>query len=442
MEESNCNEASIFILATSGMSDLSNNTSAMSPSISVCSGRASVALPAALLKGMLSCLQQVVLEHEFADKAVANMLQEHTAWGSRDRKTSTRIVYHAVRNFLLYRQYVTEILPELPVEQLPEALLIISMLSDEVLAKRVQVDAGFWQPERLEAMKTERPALKYSLPDWLYWQILTDWGPQCAVLLETLDTPAPVYIRLNLVKGSEHQIYQQLSKEVELEKIPGFKAAYRLKGPNRLRQSKAFKEGLLEFQDIGSQFIGRACAPQAEQVLIDWCAGKGGKTLQLAQLMKDEGRVIASDIDESRLQVLQRRAKKSGLKSVEVMSKDQLRKYQPEADLILVDAPCSGTGTFRRQPDLKHRLLASQVAALPDIQLKLLQEAIQWLKPGGRLVYATCSMLKAENSGVIHSFLRAQNAINMTLTLLSETYLLPHELDSDGFYVAVLSKQG
>jgi len=410
----------------------------MASEILICSGMVKVSLPNALFNGMLQCIKQIIESNDFADKAVANMLQAQTAWGSRDRKTATRIIYQAARNFLLYQAFIEKHWASLSANEFPEAILAVSMLCDEDLSSRLETAAGFWQEDDLEALKNEQPHLKYSLPAWLYQQIVADWSADAENLLDHLDRPAPVYIRLNLSKGAEHQIYNQVSREVSLEKVPGFKAAYKLIGPNRLRQSKAFKEGLFEFQDIGSQYIGRACEVKEDMVVIDICAGKGGKSLQMAQYLKHEGRIISSDIDETRLQTLLRRAKKAGATVVEVMSPAQLRQYSPEADILLIDAPCSGTGTLRRQPDLKHHLQQERVAALPAIQLDLLRKSLQWLKPGGRLVYATCSILKAENSGVVEQFLSEETSVK----LQEEKYLHPQELDSDGFYVAILSKQG
>jgi 16S rRNA (cytosine967-C5)-methyltransferase len=410
----------------------------MASEILICAGKVKVSLPNALFNGMLLCMKQIIVSNDFADKAVANMLQAQTAWGSRDRKTATRIIYQAARNYLSYQAFIEKYWDTISSDEFPEAMLAISMLCDEELSIRLETAAGFWLEEDLETLRNEQPELKYSLPAWLYQQIVSDWGADAEVLLEYLDKPAPVYVRLNLTKAAEHQIYNQLSREVSLEKIPGFKAAYKLIGPNRLRQSKAFKEGLFEFQDIGSQFIGRACEVKEEMVVIDLCAGKGGKSLQLAQYLKHEGRIIASDIDETRLQTLLRRAKKAGAGVVEVMSPAQLEQYSLEADIILIDAPCSGTGTLRRQPDLKHHLRQDKVAALPAIQLDLLRKSLQWLKPGGRLVYATCSILKAENSAVVEQFLSEETSVK----LQEEKYLHPQELDSDGFYVAILSKQG
>jgi 16S rRNA (cytosine967-C5)-methyltransferase len=409
----------------------------MASEILFCSGKVKVNLPNALFNGMLLCMKQIVDSNDFADKAVANMLQAQTAWGSRDRKMATRIIYQAARNFLLYQAFIKKYWGMLSADEMPEAMLAISFFCDEELSSRLQAEDGFWQAEGLVGLKQSHPELRYSLPAWLYQQVSADWGKDSEVLLEYLDRPAPVYLRLNVTKAAEHQIFNQLSREVSLDKMPGFKAAYKLTGPNRLRQSKAFKEGLFEFQDIGSQYIGRACEVKEEMVVIDLCAGKGGKSLQLAQYLKNEGRIIASDIDETRLQTLLRRAKKAGANVVEVMSPAQLQQYSPEADIILIDAPCSGTGTLRRQPDLKHHLRPERVAELPAIQLGLLRKSLQWLKPGGRLVYATCSILKAENSNVIEQFLREEASVK----LLEEKYLHPQELDSDAFYVAILCKK-
>lgn len=398
-----------------------------------------ILLPNALLMGVRACLEEIFIQNSYSDKAVANMLKTHTQWGSRDRKTSTKLVYNITRNFLLYQYQYNELLKclgeKVHVDKM-EALMGFAMLEDEQLKDRLEIDKDIL--DLISQLSDIPEAIKYGLPDWVYDKILKDWGHQTSELIKALNHPAPVYIRYNSLKTTAQKLNSELDKMkadyIYNDHVGG---AIRVLGNNQLRQSKAFKEGLFEFQDIGSQYIIKKIGVKPEQVVVDFCAGKGGKTLQLAGLMKNQGRLIASDIDATRLAHLQRRSERAGVKNLEIYTHTALiDKKGLMADIVLIDAPCSGSGTFRRQPDLKFRLKEEMLSEVLIQQANILNAAKDLLKNKGKLIYATCSIFKSENSEQIEKFLNHHPEFQ----LIEEEYLLPFQLDSDGFYVAILEK--
>lgn len=395
-----------------------------------------ILLPNALLAGVKECLNEIFNQNSYSDKAVANMLKSHTQWGSRDRKTATKLVYNITRNFLLYQYKFDEISKNITLSDKIEVLIGLAMLDDDQLKDRVEVDGNL--TTFLTGLSDIPDAVKYGLSDWVYQKFIEDWGSGAVDLILSLNRPAPVYIRYNGLKTTAQKLNLELDKmKVEYaydEKVGG---TIKVLGNNQLRQSKAFKEGLFEFQDIGSQYIIKKIGIKPEQVVVDFCAGKGGKTLQLAALMKNQGRLIASDIDSTRLTHLQKRSERSGVKNLEIFSHSSLLdKKNLMADIVLIDAPCSGSGTFRRQPDLKFRLKSEMLEDVLKQQAIILEDAKGLLKNKGKLVYATCSVFKSENSDQVNNFISK----HPEFVLLEEEYLLPSQLDGDGFYIAILEK--
>jgi 16S rRNA (cytosine967-C5)-methyltransferase len=399
-----------------------------------------VKLPNALIHGVLQCLKNIFIQGNYADKAVANMLKEQKAWGSRDRKTASHLVYSIVRKHLLFKAYaeaVFQMTDEDP-EAYISALFITGILHADLPLEWTS-PSGFVLKESYTAdIVAQHPALRYSIQDWMFTQMKDDWGEQTEILLSALDVQAPVYVRRNDLKITRSAFEAELKKlQISFQKADALQDAYVITGSNQLRQSKLFKEGKLEFQDIGSQLIVAESGIQPGMTVVDFCAGKGGKTLQIGGLLKQKGKIIASDLESGRLNILQKRALNAGIQNLTICPKDRISSFKGKADIVLVDAPCTGSGTFRRQPDLKFRLQQHQLADILPIQAEILREAAPLVKPGGNLVYATCSIFKDENERQISNFLKNSDG---AFQLEKEQYLLPHTDDSDGFYFAVLKK--
>ncbi|HUH75006.1 MAG TPA: RsmB/NOP family class I SAM-dependent RNA methyltransferase [Chitinophagales bacterium] len=398
-----------------------------------------IKLPNALITGIQNCLKEILFENSYSDKAVNNMLKSHPSWGSRDRKITTRIIYTLTRNYILY-SYISEQIWDEEFEDTKEnkihLLIFLTMLMDENFSSKVECSEEL--ESQIKSLTDIPKNIQHSIQSWMYDEIVKDWGEEASVIIESLDQPAPVYIRYNSLKTTAQKLNSELERlKIDFEYDAQVGGAIRINNNNQLRQSQAFKEGLFEFQDIGSQYIIKQAGIHPEQVVVDFCAGKGGKTLQICSLMKNEGRLIASDIDISRLTHLEKRAKKAGVKNLEIISNESIIKNKNlMADVVFIDAPCSGIGTIRRQPDLKFRFQQSQLPTILETQQEILSQSASLVRAKGRIVYATCSILKSENSEQIEKFL----ASHPSFQLKQEEYIFPFQLDGDGFYVAVLEK--
>lgn len=253
------------------------------------------------------------------------------------------------------------------------------------------------------------PSAYFSYPFFLYESLVKWAGSEHAnEILLALNEPADVVLRVNLLKTSRDGLKKAL-KEEKIDSTPTRFSPFGLILKERLNLNSLslFKDGLFEVQEEASQMVGLIVNPKQNELVIDSCAGAGGKTLLLAMLMENKGKIIASDTDESKLKILRKRARQAGVSNIEVMSVDKLLKeYNERADVLLLDAPCSGTGTLRRNPDIKWRLTETDVADHLAAQKKLLADYSALVKKGGRLIYSTCSILPQENEEVVAWFVK------------------------------------
>ncbi|MDE2196621.1 MAG: RsmB/NOP family class I SAM-dependent RNA methyltransferase, partial [Gammaproteobacteria bacterium] len=304
-------------------------------------------------------------------------------------------------------------------------------------------------------------AVRANLPDWLAESLVRQYGEEETLkLAQALNQPAPVDIRLNSLKTSRETLQAQLREEgYELTSTPYSPCGLRCDRRGPLFTSQAFRSGLFELQDEGSQLIGLLADAKPKEKIVDFCAGAGGKTLQMAAMMGNTGVVYAFDVSRKRLDRIKPRLVRAGVDSVQRrIIRDEhdpaLRQLAGIADAVLVDAPCSGTGTLRRNPDIKWRDI--DLAELAPLQSRILTAASRLVKPGGRLVYATCSLLDEENSGVTSAFLAAHPAFQAVPAAailerqgvdILDAYgedgalkLLPHRHGTDGFYALVMGR--
>lgn len=305
--------------------------------------------------------------------------------------------------------------------------------------------------------------LQTNLPQWLLDLLLEQYGKEETLqLADALNQPAPLDVRVNTVKATLEQVTQALDfAGIAYTILPGVPDALRLNGKPALHRLKAFTDGWFEVQDVGSQLLAHLVAPKRGEMVVDFCAGAGGKTLALGALMRNSGRLYAFDISEGRLAKLKPRLARSGLSNVHPVRIDhendaKIKRLAGKIDRVLVDAPCSGLGTLRRNPDLKWRQTPDSVRELISTQASILQSASRLLKSNGRLVYATCSLLQQENQQIVEAFLTANptwklcpvsevlQAQRITLPGIDAApylQLLPHQYDSDGFFAAVLMRR-
>ena len=328
---------------------------------------------------------------------------------------------------------------------------------------------GKWLAQA-KAVKLEElpPAVRLDLPDWLYETLAAQFAaPELEALAAGLNQSASLDLRVNVQKAERDAVLAQLNADgLTAQPCRYSPLGIRLVGKPSISRHPLFLDGSFEVQDEGSQLLGFLLAPKRGEMVADFCAGAGGKTLLLGALMRSQGRLYAFDVAEKRLAKLKPRLARSGLSNVhpvriESENDIKIKRLAGKLDRVLVDAPCSGLGTLRRNPDLKWRQTAQSVAELTVKQAAILHAAAALVKQGGRLVYATCSLLAAENDAVVSAFLAAHPefvSLSATDVLRQQGIdidgegggmrdggerlrLLPHRHGTDGFFAAVMERR-
>jgi 16S rRNA (cytosine967-C5)-methyltransferase len=304
-------------------------------------------------------------------------------------------------------------------------------------------------------------SIQAELPDWIVEKLrvqLDDAG--ILELGRSMQQPAPLDLRVNTLLAGRNEVLQALQAEgMDAQATPYSPMGIRLKYKPALNKHALFLSGKFEVQDEGSQLLGLLLAPKRNDMVVDFCAGAGGKTLMLGAMMNSQGRLYAWDISEKRLTNLKPRLKRSGLSNVQPQliaheNDSKVKRLAGKIDRVLVDAPCSGLGTLRRNPDLKFRQSPQSVAELNGKQAAILASAARLLKQGGRLVYATCSLLHEENQAIVQDFLAAHPDFTLlpagdvlrqqhvALEMGDYLQLSPQLHNTDGFFAAVLERNG
>jgi 16S rRNA (cytosine967-C5)-methyltransferase len=303
-------------------------------------------------------------------------------------------------------------------------------------------------------------AIDADLPDWLVERLLPRFGE--AGLKEVahgLLATAPLDLRVNLLKTTRDEARTALAGSgIDSEPMKYSPEGLRVRGKPPVNRDPLFKQGAIEVQDEGSQLLCHLVAPRRSEMVVDFCAGAGGKTLSLGTMMRSTGRLYALDVSEPRLVKLRERVARAGLSNVHVQRIEaerdvRLTRLAGKIDRVLVDAPCSGLGTLRRNPDLKWRQTPETVAEMLPKQRSILASAARLVKPGGRLVYATCSLLDEENARVVTAFLESNTSfvLKPAAEVLAEEHialdtgdfleLWPHRHGTDAFFAAVLERK-
>jgi 16S rRNA (cytosine967-C5)-methyltransferase len=333
----------------------------------------------------LEALMAEVLKFDWpADGILRRFFAAHREMGMRDRARVAETVFDVLRNRRLYAH-----LAQAGTGPMPARLIALSRGRDRIDTSGVRQD------------------IRLSLPDWLFERLAARLpAPQLESLGQALLEPAPLDLRINPMKADRDVVVAALrAAGLECAPLPLGPLAIRVQGKPALEKTEAFRQGMAEVQDCGSQLIAHLVAPRRGQTVIDFCAGAGGKTLALAAMMRGTGQVFACDVSAPRLQRLHPRLARSGASNVQPFGIDsehdrKLDRLAGRADAVLVDAPCSGTGTLRRNPDLKWRMNEAAIGELTAKQRSILDAAARLVRPGGVLVYATCSLLDEENDGV------------------------------------------
>lgn len=312
-----------------------------------------------------------------------------------------------------------------------------------------------------EFLSPEMPdAARYNYPDWMEGRLRDVFGEELPAAMEALNQQAPIDLRANLLKCRDRgDLILALDKDGHFGvPTPVSPIGVRLKKRIAAFNTQAFKDGMFEMQDAGSQAVALLVEAQPGQKVIDFCAGAGGKTLAIAATMANKGRILAWDNSENRLGQIHKRLARAGVSNVQThVLRDEadpfLKRHVGSADWVVVDAPCSGSGTWRRNPDLKWRFSLEDLQEVKEIQGRILKNAARLVKPGGRLVYITCSLFHDENFHRVKQFLGGNPQFgveapgelwNKHLTTrdgLGPCMLLsPHKDGTDGFFAAILRK--
>jgi 16S rRNA (cytosine967-C5)-methyltransferase len=304
------------------------------------------------------------------------------------------------------------------------------------------------------------PAVAADVPDWLWERLGTAYGDEeRAALARSWQSAAPFDLRVNPLRAKREDALETLRGEgLDVAPTPYAPLGVRVLGRPSLARHPWILDGRLEVQDEGSPLIGHLVAPRRSDMVVDFCAGAGGKTLLLGALMRSQGRLYAFDVSQPRLERLTPRLARSGLSNVHPQrlggERDtRVKRLAGKIDRVLVDAPCTGLGTARRNPELKWRQTPADVAELAAKQARILAAAATLVKPGGRLVYATCSVLPDENDAIVDGFLATSPAfasvdaaaelarLGIPLDTGPRLRVLPHRHGCDGFFAAILERK-
>ncbi|PIX97913.1 MAG: SAM-dependent methyltransferase [Hydrogenophilales bacterium CG_4_9_14_3_um_filter_63_34] len=359
----------------------------------------------------LDALERVLEFERPADAVLSYFFRNDPKLGGHDRAFIAEAVYGVLRRL--------RGLQALAAPATPRRLLLAWAARHGGINLRqfegvVKDDELTWLKEMKAAdLATQPEAVRLELPDWLYEKLHARYGDHLPALAEALNRPAPLDLRVNTLKMARDDVLKMFAFEgIAATPTPYSPLGLRLQGKPALQKHPLFIEGGVEVQDEGSQLLGLLLAPRRGEMVCDFCAGAGGKTLLLGALMANTGRLYAYDISEKRLHNLKPRLARSGLSNVhpQLIAHERdpkIKRLAGKFDRVLVDAPCSGLGTLRRNPDLKWRQSLESLAELTAKQAAILESAARLVKAGGRLVYATCSLLEEENEAIVHAFLAA-----------------------------------
>ncbi|WP_282609586.1 RsmB/NOP family class I SAM-dependent RNA methyltransferase [Pelagibius sp. Alg239-R121] len=431
--------------------------------------------PGARIGAVIEILEDLEARAVPADRVVTAYTRSRRYVGSKDRREIGDLTYSALRTWLRVTWWLER-------TGCAEATTRARLLAVLVLAKKMTpedlemfFDGEGYGPSRLTADEQsliaalsgaglehpEQPAwVRDEVAPWLHGHLQARFSEDMAVEMSALQQEAEVVLRVNSLKGDRASAQNALAKDsVETHETRISPIGLRVEGRRALQASGAFRDGLIEVQDEGSQLIALLCDVQPGMAVADYCAGAGGKTLGLAANMKSRGRLVALDLDGERLRRAVPRLERAGVGAVEqrrLPDNEWVRENAGTFDRVLVDAPCSGSGVWRRQPDARLALTPERLQEYLTAQTEVMQAAAGLVRPGGRLIYATCSLLQEEDEAQVEAFLK--NNDEFTQCRISDVWasvlpevacpteeahllLTPHKHGTDGFFVSVLERR-
>lgn len=392
----------------------------------------------------IDSLNAIFNEGEYADKVVARALKKDKRWGSSDRKFVAETIYEIVRWKRLYSE-IAEVKEPFDRDNLWRMFAVWAVLRGYPIPDWRQLEGT---PERkikgrFDELSKNR-VFKESIPDWMDEIGVKELGEKVwAKEIAAQNQPAKVILRTNTLKTTKEKLRAILMDlDIETEFLPDQADALVLKERANVFLTDAFKQGLFEVQDASSQLVAPFLDVKPGMRVVDTCAGAGGKTLHIASLMENKGQLIAMDLYESKLKQLKLRAKRNSVFNIEYRVIDTtkvIKKLHEKADRVLIDAPCSGLGVLKRNPDAKWKLQPEFIDNIRKVQAEVLESYSKIVKPGGKLVYATCSVLPSENQEQVERFLKTE--IGKQFTFVEDRKILASESGFDGFYMALLERK-
>ncbi|WP_027138725.1 RsmB/NOP family class I SAM-dependent RNA methyltransferase [Gaetbulibacter saemankumensis] len=383
-------------------------------------------------------------EGKYADKVIQQLLKRDKRWGARDRAFVAETTYDIVRWKRLYAE-IAEVKEPFDRDNIWRMFAVWATLKGIKLP-----DWKYFENTPTRKIKGRFDELskirkfKESIPDWIdelgEKELGTKvWTKEIAALNEQAD----VVLRVNTLKTTKEKLQSELfDVNIETEFLEDYPDALKLKERANVFSTEAFKNGFFEVQDASSQLVAPLLGIKPGMRVVDTCAGAGGKTLHIASIMENKGQVIAMDIYGNKLNELKRRAKRNGAHNIEtraIESTKVIKKLYDKADRVLIDAPCSGLGVLRRNPDAKWKLQPDFIDKIKKTQQEILQQYSRMVKPGGQLVYATCSILPSENQQQVDDFLKSDSGKDFIF--VKDKKVLSHKSGYDGFYMALLEKK-
>ena len=415
-------------------------------------------LPPAILGNTEEVLREILRFTAPADTTLSRYFKDHPRLGSRERGAVAEGIYAVLRNKSFFTDFAeagsSPTMRRLTIMGLAEAMGVDSLgglTEDETafLNRINDIDRNLMPVQ-----------MRSNLPKWLFDKFVAQYGQEETLkLAHALNQPAPLDLRVNSIKSTrEDAMTRLLEAPVAAVPTPFAPLGLRVLKKPALQNLPIFKDGGIEVQDEGSQILSQIVGAKRGEMVVDFCAGAGGKTLALGALMRNTGRLYAFDVSEKRLAKLKPRMARSGLSNVHPVQiaheRDaKVKRLAGKIDRVLVDAPCSGMGTLRRNPDVKWRQKEDAILEMQEKQIGILDGAARLLKGGGRLVYATCSLLEEENQRVAENFLATHpefDLVPMSKVLAEQKIplemgdylvLLPHVHQTDGFFAAVFERK-
>ena len=396
-----------------------------------------------LVFAVIDGLIEIFNEGQYADKVIAKQLKRDKRWGSRDRSFVAETTYDIVRWKRLYAE-IAEVKEPFERKDLWRMFAVWCTLRGIKLPDWPQIEET--PTRRIKGRFDELSNIrKYreSIPDWLDELGEKALGEKWDAEIAALNQQAPVVLRVNRLKTDAGKLQAALTEEGhETETLKAYKDAIQLQERGNVFATEAFKNGLFEVQDASSQLVAPYLDVQPGMRVIDACAGAGGKALHLAAEMDNKGQLIALDIYANKLKELKRRARRAGAFNIETRVIDStkvIKKLHNSADRVLLDAPCTGLGVLSRNPDAKWKLQPDFIEKIEKTQQQILRDYSKMVKPGGKMVYATCSILPSENQEQVKKFLKSDEGKDFSIE--KQKTVLSSESGYDGFYMCLMVKK-